>query len=536
MRLVSPVFSKEMVTLARRGWQYFARAAVLGVLLAMIMISWQVSSQVMGQGFRDLSYLGRMLFTAFAYTQLLIVIFLTPALTAPVIAEEKDRNTLGLLLMSNLRHHNIVMDKLLSRMLLMGLLLLSGLPLFLVLLAFRGITPGQPFIVFTVIISTMLFCSGVGVLISSLTTKIHTALLTTYGILAAYAVGLVCAQEADLIRGRTIRYLLPIDLVDMRLQHCLVFAAVAILVFTSSLLLSVKLLPIMVGPKRPHMLKRLFSLMNAFFHRINFTGVVVLEDDRVLKSNAIMWKETHKRFFSSNVFLFRMFYVLLATSMIALTVMDWGDRASFLIAAWAGLILLTAAAIVSSASAFTGEREKHSFEILMTSPLTAKSVVLAKFVGAIRPAIPLAAFVILWFWISLCWPRYSGYRSWQRRPYTDIWLGLSIVIASYLPVIIAIGLNVSARRKSTAVAIFATFLFCSIWSLLPTIPLLLDTFHVIEIPSSALDWFMSLTPLTAIMMVFERDLSITACLLSVPCWIFLLVSLIVRFDKIIGRQ
>jgi ABC-type transport system involved in multi-copper enzyme maturation permease subunit len=178
-----------MVTLARRKRHFFSRGLFLSALLTTIWLAWRDAiHDASYTNFTDLSAAGNALFETFSITQLFAVIRLVPALTAPVIAAEKDRDTLGLLMMSNLSRHNILLDKLVSRILLTALLLVSALPVLFVLLSFGGITVRHILLAYLMIFSTIIFCCGVGLLASTLASNMRGALIGTYVGLAGYVV------------------------------------------------------------------------------------------------------------------------------------------------------------------------------------------------------------------------------------------------------------------------------------------------------------------------------------------------------------
>ena len=80
-------------------------------------------------------------FCGIAIGQEILVLALTPALVAGVIADEKQRKTLHYLLASQLTSSEIVLGKLLVRMLYVGVLLGVSLPVLSLLVLLGGIDP-----------------------------------------------------------------------------------------------------------------------------------------------------------------------------------------------------------------------------------------------------------------------------------------------------------------------------------------------------------------------------------------------------------
>ena len=187
MTLISAVFSKEMVGLARRKRHYGVRALVLGGLLMAVYVGWgNIRSLSAGSGFADTAIIGQGLFRLFYSTQLGLVLLLVPGLAASAVAPEKERDTLGLLLMTNLTRTHILLDKLLSRLLLVGFLILSGLPMLLALLSFGGIETDMIVMAYAEVMGTFFLCSAIGLLCSTLMSRSYAAIMASYVLLGCY--------------------------------------------------------------------------------------------------------------------------------------------------------------------------------------------------------------------------------------------------------------------------------------------------------------------------------------------------------------
>ena len=542
MKLFSPVFSKEMVTLARRKRHFLARAFLLGALLITIAVGWTVGTRRLRySGFADLSSLGHSLFETFAWTQLWIVVLLMPALTAPVIAAEKDRDTLGLLLMSNLRRHNILLDKLLSRMVLVIFLLLSGLPLFLVLLAFGGITFGHISVAYMAIFATMFFCSGIGLLFSTLMNRMYSALTASYMAIAAYVFGLILLDTTSRRHLFDIDYFLPLNLNSSCMEETLFFLGLSLVVFAACLLISIVLLPRLTESRKRHWLKRLFHRLNSFFERINFTGITVLDDNRALKKNAILWKEANKSFFGSSTFIIRAGYTMIALSLITLAFIPNWEAATGVVAFFAMVILLMIA-VIASATAFASERDRDSFEVMMASPLTARSIVMAKFAGVMKKTVPVLICAVIWFIAARMVIHYYGIG--RNRRWLGEGLGLLLISTAQVPLIVVIGLYSGLRHRRTASAILQTVLICGFWSGLPMVTMFLSNAFGMYKSYSGIPYiyYWSLrdlwatTPVGSIMASMEGDSRAHLSAVLIPIWVLLLFILIKRFDRMVGRR
>ena len=551
MRIVSPVFAKEMINLARRKRHYAARAGFLGLLLAAITFTW---GNAASRDWYDASYIGHELFVTFALTQMIAVALLVPALTAPVIAAEKERDTLGLLLMTNLSHASILLDKLLSRLALVILLLFAALPLFLALLALGGITPGMIVLVYINTLAVILFTAGIGLFCSTIMDRIHTAMIATYALMAAYVLApclLSAMVDFDLNPTGVFPY---VDDIVSKSPWSLLFPCVALIVFGLGVRLSVYLLPRVATRSRRPLIKRLFTCLNAFFHRINFTGVVVMRESRDPGENALLWKETQKYFFASRIFLLRSFYALLMLGMLAVILLNFGsgDGFSTALSSFLTCVLLVViglVALLTGSAALAGERDRHTFEIILTTPLTARQIILAKFAGVMRILTPLLAALAVWVTLSLCLHGLWGggyYRYGMASPLVYL-----AFILGFVPAIAVIGLRASAARRSVPAAFLHAFVVFAIWSALPLVIYLINwVMHNFTSVSdydpfySVVNLWFRLTPVTATMQLVDRqlfgyygpDFMLFTPLLLIPVWVISLFRLIHKFDRLMGRR
>jgi ABC-type transport system involved in multi-copper enzyme maturation permease subunit len=115
---------------------------------------------------QQMSELGQQLFVTFAITQSLVLLLITPALVAGVIADEKQRKTLHYLLSSCLSSGEIVLGKLAARLVHVGVFIALGLPIVSILTFIGGVDPNAVLLFFTASLSTVFFLAGLAVAVS----------------------------------------------------------------------------------------------------------------------------------------------------------------------------------------------------------------------------------------------------------------------------------------------------------------------------------------------------------------------------------
>ncbi len=138
--LVGPLFTRELTTLPRRGRLYVARAAYGATLLVLLSTAWQVLAgmqEVRNVG--DFARFGAAIFQVLAPLQLAAVMFLAALTAAASVAQEKDRRTFDLLLLTNLTNSELVLGKLFASLASVVDLVIAAVPVFAALPLFGGV-------------------------------------------------------------------------------------------------------------------------------------------------------------------------------------------------------------------------------------------------------------------------------------------------------------------------------------------------------------------------------------------------------------
>jgi len=182
--LPGPVFTFELMTTARRGRFYLVRAlyaAILLVILWTVHSAW--SSETGGEiPARLVNWFAFSTFCGIAIGQEVLVLALTPALVAGVIADEKTRKTLHYLLASQLTSAEIVVGKLLVRMLYVVVLLGVSLPVLSLLVLLGGIDPWLVLLACGATLSTAWFLASLSIWVSTIARRPREALFIAFGL------------------------------------------------------------------------------------------------------------------------------------------------------------------------------------------------------------------------------------------------------------------------------------------------------------------------------------------------------------------
>jgi len=179
-----PVFNFELLGTARRSRFYLVRAtyaAILLVILWSIHAGW--TSETGGKLPSNMvNWFAFSTFCGIAVGQEILVLALTPALVAGVIADEKQRKTLNYLLASRLTSPEIVLGKLLVRMLYVGVLLGVSLPVLSLLVLLGGIDPRLVLLACGGTFSTAWFLAALSIWVSTIARRVREAFFIAYGL------------------------------------------------------------------------------------------------------------------------------------------------------------------------------------------------------------------------------------------------------------------------------------------------------------------------------------------------------------------
>lgn len=164
---IGPVFSRELVTAPRRPKLFIYRTVYAGALLLLMCTAWLVlaGTQVI-RNVNDMARFGGILFQMLAPIQLALAVFFAAMMAASAVAQEKDRQTLILLLMTRLTNSELVLGRMLSSLLNIIVMMLAGLPVFMFSMLFGGISLGQVLSVFVVTMATVLAAGSLGSIIA----------------------------------------------------------------------------------------------------------------------------------------------------------------------------------------------------------------------------------------------------------------------------------------------------------------------------------------------------------------------------------
>jgi ABC-type transport system involved in multi-copper enzyme maturation permease subunit len=177
-----PVFTHELRTVARKPRFYVIRFLCgLFLLYLIVTTSWRWNNSNRTLTLDELADVGSGLFLMTVWIQGSTAVFLTPAIVAGTIAEARQRKVLHYLLASPLSNGEIVLSKLLVRLLYLVILVMVGFPVMSLALLLGGVDPIILALTEGGVLSIIFLLGSVSMFTSSRLQKPRDAILCTYG-------------------------------------------------------------------------------------------------------------------------------------------------------------------------------------------------------------------------------------------------------------------------------------------------------------------------------------------------------------------
>ncbi len=185
--MLGPIFNRELLTIPRRERHYVTRAVYLGALLVLSATAYLATMGWFGAAtLGDMARFGPVLFQILTFVQLALFLFFSALAAASAIAQEKDRRTFVLLLMTDMRNYEIVLGKLFGSLLPIATLILATIPLLMSLLLLGGLGLSQVVDAVIIVAATSLAAGSLGGLMALWRERTFQSLALTVLVLVLY--------------------------------------------------------------------------------------------------------------------------------------------------------------------------------------------------------------------------------------------------------------------------------------------------------------------------------------------------------------
>jgi ABC-type transport system involved in multi-copper enzyme maturation permease subunit len=397
---LGPVFAYEWITSSRRWQTYAVRSCFVAALLCALLVVRISTIAPATSTLRGLARMAELFFLAVSGTQLAIVLLVAPAATAGAICLDRARGTLSHMMMTDLSDGEIVLGKLAARLIPVLGLLACLLPVLELLALLGGVDPAALVGGFAVSVGVAVLGCSLAMFFSLWVGKTHEALMGTY---AVWSLWLLAGPMLDLVAsrigpmwGKPLRTAGPFFLAlapywwpssvtgsDYVLFLGVTVTLSVILAGTSVLRLRAVCLREKVA-KRPRTgaASRVLGVWRSLYENVPWLSPS-------LDGNPVLWREWHRSRPSRwSLCVAAVFAGMSLLGSMFVIVWPGGPACAWVNAFQVsiGLLLLSVAAATSLAE----ERARGSLDLLLSTPLSARQIVLGKWLGAYR-MVPLLA-------------------------------------------------------------------------------------------------------------------------------------------------
>jgi ABC-type transport system involved in multi-copper enzyme maturation permease subunit len=525
LRLGFPLLVKELVEQAARRRTYVLRAGYAAILFfAFALFFYDKVPSETKDPFQVLG-IGKQMFEFLVVMQFVGVYLFLPALMSGALTYEKERRSLELLFLTDLRPWEILLQKLMGRLVPIFTFLLLSLPLMAVTYSFGGLTTDY---LLSGVLLLVLACLQVGafcLMVSAFCRTTAQSFVASYILLGAFYFAILLfwllLDAVHVLRFRhasedVLFGLLPVYLFDQVARKG--FGEVA--VHSIPIVISISLFLAMARAflfKRAFLPPRnltlgLFMLLDRIMSRANrIIGNVMLVKDRpgLPTDEPIAWREVKKRSLGKVHYLFR---ILVATEapvlFVAATLLAVGARRSgsetfsaMVFVMW-GIAAL--AVTVTSANAIASERASQTLEVLLATPLEGREIVRQKRRGVARLMhvflVPfLTLFVLEAWWEAAVWTGSYWPASRAELGAFGYLLTSALTVFVYLPMFSWVALWIGLRLRTKARAIMTALGALVVWNGVPVLLILMVSVLIDRSPDrTGLSYLLLLSPATII--------------------------------------
>ena len=517
-----PLLAKELTEAAARPRTY--RLRVIYAVLLYAVFGLMIPSWAWNAGTSPLTILGagHEMFETILILQFVGIGLFLPGMMCGRITQEKERDSLVLLFLTDLRPWSIVLEKYLGGLVPMLSFLLLAMPIAALAYAFGGMTGGDLANGLYVLLLGALQVGALALMFSAWCRTTVSAFLCTYvGGAAFYGLPPLVyeiANDMGAIRpnsGFSLEALLhlhlpPVVYVKANGRFADVVGHSGVILLSIVLFLTLARIGLVRRAFTPpsNFFLRTFRRLDGWMHRANRLtgGTIVLQPGSQLPdAEPIAWRELSRKGLGQPQYLVRILLALeipvVLLCLIGALKLDGYSGQSELHSMLAAIVgtLAVLALSVQAANAVVSERVQQTLELLLTTPLTAREIVLQK-ARALRRFMWVLAIPLLTIFGTECWIEHGRPGGFSKPDLTVVYIVCSLLtLTIYLPLVSWLSLWIGLKMRTRFKAIMAALAAVVGWAVGPIVILVLSErwprpylgYHWIE-------WFALLSPLTVV--------------------------------------
>jgi ABC-type Na+ efflux pump permease subunit len=488
-----PLLTKELTERAARPRTYWLR---IGAALLLYGGFWFNNDDVLRHAAMDAGSVlgaGRQMFEATVVFLFICIYAFVPAMLCGVITHEKERDSLVLLLLTRMRSWQIVLQKYFGGLIPALTILFLAMPLVAVAYAYGGVTTEQVVTSLAILVLAILQIGAIAVWASSRFRTTVAAFLVTYFVGGAvFGLPALCIEIGKEIgirefgnfqRWMAYAHVPPCVFIDSLKSWkpfdtpsigigCFNIAAVGLIFFLAAIIQ----LPRHAFDPPKNRIRRLFAAVDRWVHAANrWIGSITFgrREDLLPGNLPIVWREKRARALARPEYLARLLVaIMIPVVLVSLFVIWTGDQDGLTVEAGiaGGLAILILSTTASNS--ILNERVNQTFEVLLTTPMSAMHILRQK-ARALRPLVVVLAVPLL----TICTIEFimEHDHTYNRRTFSFFYpewiypVCVLLTLAVYLPLFSWFAIWMGLLCKTRIRAIVTTLIVLAVWFVGPVI-------------------------------------------------------------------
>lgn len=482
----NPILVRVVYGGSRRARHLYLRAGYLGILLVVVLFSLFYSMSAQSASLAELAKGASQTFRFASMAQLALMCFLAPVFTAGAITQERDAQTFNILLSTPLSNAQIVFGSLMSRLYFVIVLLLAGLPIFLMTMVYGGVTTSQVVQSFVLSGSTAILTGAIAIFIAMIGVGTRRTIFSFYIVIALYLLSVYLLGNWSLtwveasppnLEGQRMSWLAalhPFLALEVALNQ-IYGPPIGRLADQPSLVRWALAYPSAVYVAWTTVLAFLLTVASIFFVRrgaktgeATFVSRLIdrfrrnppgerTRPPRTVWHNPVAWREAKTRASGGRVVRLVIIAGGFAGPLVLLLFHLRGGIQRALVPEWLSALIIiqfVLALIIATnaaATSMTKEKESRTMDLLLTTTLTSKYIVWGKLRGLVSFAMPLLAGPVVALLI------FGGYGLGQDQSPPVVWIEtaveLNFLMLVYAAAACVLGLYVSLNSKKNVTAV-----------------------------------------------------------------------------------
>ncbi len=481
----NPILLRVVHGASRRVRHLWIRVTYLTALLSVVLFSLVASMSGQSSSLTELAKSASQTFMWASITQLSLMCFLAPVFTASAITQERDAQTFNILLSTPLTSAQIVFGSLMSRLYFVLMLLVAGLPIFLMTMVYGGVTTQQVFESFVLSGSTAILTGALAIFIAMTRAGTRNTIFSFYLIIGLYLLaGYLLGQWPNTwvdasplnLSGQRMSWLTPLHpflALDVSLNRiypppyshlanysslsrfALAYPATTYVIWTTLLALLMTVLSIFfvrrgIKTGEPTVVSRLFQR----FSKKTYGDKT--RTPRTVWSNPVAWREAKTQKGSSALMRWSLILGGLAGAIVLFVYHAKGTFSATQIRPWLAALVVVQFALAlliatnTAATSMTKEKESKTMDIMLTTPVTSKYILWGKLRGLVSFAAPLLIGPVL---VLMGFGLYGLGSSAPPAVWLETGFELAAMLTIYTACACVIGLRISLASKRNMTAI-----------------------------------------------------------------------------------